>query len=89
MARRGNGLRGLINVIAFVALMLIGAALTLTLFNIGSDLQSAFITIANVLAYITVAFCAFFWAQGTRRRTILWLILWAVAVVLIVLHFIL
>ena len=81
----------LVNLLAFVALTLVGIALLLGRVLSG-DISSAFRTIAEVLAYVVVAFYALFWAIERRRSTvsfIVHLVIWAVAVTLIVVFMIL
>ena len=78
-----------INIVAFVAVVLIGIFLLLNALDILTDLSSAFLQIANVLAYFTVAVCAFFYAYSKWGKKQQWyMIVWAIAVVLIVLHYV-
>jgi len=76
------------NLVAFVAVVLVGIALMLSALKIGSNIQTAFGLIAEILAYLVVAFYSFFYAWSrTRKRwtgQLLHLIIWTVAVVLII-----
>ena len=57
-----NSNRSLINLVAFVALIFIGIALIISRIGFSGDFPAALQTIASVLAYVTVAFCAFIYA---------------------------
>ena len=86
MASRGSWY-SIINFIAFIAVIFIGIVLCLSLIGFqNTSITGALRTIANVLAYIVVAFCSFFYA--IRKRNIWFIICWTVAVVLIVVFYI-
>jgi len=76
------------NLVAFIAVILIGIALMLSALKIGSDIQRAFGMIAEILAYLVVAFYSFFYAWSRSRKKwtgqLLHMIIWAVAVILII-----
>ena len=86
--RRGSGL---MNMLAFVAIIFIGIALILAIvFSDAGQLGSALSFIAQILSYIVVAFYAFWYAARKWDRKQIWfMIAWAVAVVLIVIYIIL
>lgn len=85
----------IINLLAFVSLVLL-AAVWLFAFIMGKvgggtgNLGSALMIIANILAYITVAFCSFIYANyqwGKNRKA--YLIIWAASFVILLLFYIL
>jgi len=81
----------LLNILAYVAVIAVGLALALAyLFaklEVGDgNLIGALYTIAQALAYIVVACYSFFYA---RAKGTWWLVIWAIAVVLIVVFMIL
>jgi len=80
-----------VNLLAFIALTLLGIILLLGHVLSGSIVGSMH-TIAQVLAYVVVAVYALFWAIDRRRNTaslVIHLIIWAVAITLIVVFMIL
>ena len=81
--------RGFMNFVAFVALIFIGVSLLLSLVvPNGGDVERAFRVIAEVLAYVVVAFYAFIYASRKTRNHRLWFIIaWTAAVVLIIIVF--
>ena len=91
MARRTAWWDAFISFLAFVAVILIGIALIIAavLPSSANNVSNAFITIASIFAYITVAFYSFFFVIRRPRHRIWYIIAWTVAVTLIVLHFIL
>ena len=91
MASR-TGWARLMNLGAFVALTLIGVSLLLSWAFTSSQLTNAFMYIAQVLAYVIVAFYALVFAIERRRSQasfITCLVLWTISVVLIVIFLIL
>ena len=79
----------IVNLVAFVAVVLIGIFLILHSLDILRDIGDAFMTIANILAYFTVAVCSFFYAYSKWGKKQQWyMIVWVIAVVLIVLHYV-
>lgn len=75
-------LKMVVNFIAFVAVILVGIALILKNTSIGGQLQ----LVANVIAYVMLAIFAFFYAKS--KRSIIFILLWLAAVVLIVVSYI-
>lgn len=75
-----------VNSVAFVALAIIGIVLLLAQLNISGKISSVMQDIANALAYVVVAACAFVYASGKMRKKngLVYMIIWVVAVVLIV-----
>ena len=82
---------GFMNFVAFIAIIFIGVALFISWLPFVNDtsVASALQVIANVLAYITVAFYAFIYAQRKWERKQIWFMIALIAsLVLIVLSFI-
>ncbi len=77
----------ILNLVAFIAVVIIGVALILGKIGIGAKLSSALMTIAQILAYSIVAIISSFWICS-KRNVWLW-VTWAVSVVLIIISFIL
>jgi len=78
------------NLVAFVAIIFIGIALLISAIFDGNEFSNALQIVANVLAYITVAFYAFMYSQRKWERKQYWfMIAWIASIVLIVLFFIL
>jgi len=76
-----------VNVIAFVSLAIIGIVLLLSkAFGWEGEIPMALETIANALAYIVVASCAFVYASSKlkRKNGIWYMLIWAGAVILII-----
>lgn len=76
----------LFNLVAFVALVMVGIVLLLGRVLSG-NIVGALYTIAEVMAYIVVAFYALVFAVEQRRNTVsmvIHLVVWAIAVTLIV-----
>ena len=73
--------RNFLNLIAYVAIFCIGAALLIGKLGVGS-LAGAFRTVAEVLAYIVTAVSAFYFAANRRHWA--YYLIWVVCVVLIV-----
>lgn len=82
MSKNGNGFKSVMNLMAFVAIVLIAVSLILSKLNIASSVNSACTIIANVIAYIMVAIASFYFVRS--RRGIGYLITWIVCVVVIV-----
>ena len=84
-----RGWRGFMNFLAFIAIIFIGAALLISALLNEGDFSRALNVIANVLAYIVVAFYSFWYAARKWERKQIWfMIAWTVAVVLIVVYLI-
>lgn len=82
------------NLLAFIALTMIGLALLIAyIFKSSSSISGPLRQIAEILSYLVVAFYAFFFALGTTRRSNKTLItlmsIWIVSVVLIIVFIIL
>jgi len=74
-----------VNVIAFVAIAIIGIVLFVSVvFNLHGKIFTAMQTIGNVLAYIVAAACAFTYVSGKRgKKGLVYILIWAGAVILI------
>ena len=79
------------NFMAFCSVVLIGIALLLAwIFSGNGQVANAFTLIANILAYIVVAYYSFSYASRKWQRKQIWfLIAWVASVVLIVIFMIL
>ena len=80
-----------INALAFVAVVLIGICLFLSdvLKVGGGDLTTLMYKAANALAYIVAAACSFVFVAGMRgKKRLIYVIIWAVAIVLIAIAYI-
>ena len=95
MSTTRRGMQRFFSFVAFFALMCIGVSLALRMVfsNVNGswarDLSTALETIATILAFITVAFYAYYYAHRKwGQKQIIYIILWAIAVVLIALHFV-
>ncbi len=82
--------RGCLNMLSYLAIVFVGVALLLqAIFNmvgLSAQIVNALNILAQVMAYIVVAFYSFGYA---RARGTWWLVVWAVAVVLIVVFLVL
>jgi len=86
--RRGDS--SFLNMLAFIAFVFVGLALAIALAFGPGDVSRALRTIAEILAYITIAFYSFRWAFSNRsRHRIIYIIVWTIAAVLITLTLIL
>ena len=74
---------------AYFAAVFIGIALLLSWIADGNALSNALFTIANVMAYLIVCFLGFYFAVSRPRNRLVWIIIWAVAVTLIIVFYIL
>ena len=73
------------NLISFVAVICVGISLLLSKVGLSGEISRAFSTIANVISYlILIALSLFYVAK--RKKLWIWIV-WAVAVVLIVVGF--
>jgi|LGOV01.1.fsa_nt_gb hypothetical protein len=83
-------LKKLVNTVAYFSIMFLAVALLLNQVSTGGlfgDVSAILTTIANTLAYIIVAFAAFFYVK--TKRNILYMISYILAVVLVILFVIL
>ncbi|MCL2587372.1 MAG: hypothetical protein FWE31_04010 [Firmicutes bacterium] len=88
--RRQGVVEHLMYFLSFAAVILIGIVLLIAAVIDGDGaVVTALTTIAHILAYIAVAFFSFFFVFRRPRHRIWYIIAWAVAVTLIVLHYIL
>ena len=81
------------NLVAFIAVVLVGLALMLSYIFKSGKLTDAFNLIAFILAAIVVGFYSFFYAWSRTRKVwygqLLHMIIWVVAVVLMVIFLLL
>ena len=86
MAQGRSIWKNFFNLIAFVALAMIGVALAFAYIFKANGVSGPLLKIAEILAYIVVAFYAFFYVWGRRRgiSLLVHIIVWAAAVTLIV-----
>ncbi len=77
----------LMNLCAFIAVILIGVSLILSKLNILGQVSGAFLIIANVVSYIVVSVISFFYVAN-KKNVWLWIV-WIVSIVLIVLYYVL
>lgn len=82
MSKNGNGFKSVMNLMAFVAIVMIAVSLVLSKLNFASTINQACQIIANVIAYIMVAIASFYFVKS--RRGIGYLITWIVCVVVII-----
>ena len=87
MSKNNNGFKSVMNLLAFVAIILIAVSLILSKINFAASINSACTLIANVIAYLMVAISSFYFVRS--RRGIAYLITWIVCVVVIVVMMIL
>ena len=81
MANKSTNWRGILNFIAYVAIVCIGVALLIGRIGVGS-LAEAFHKVAEILAYLVTAVAAFYFAHSRRHWA--YYTIWIVCVVLIV-----
>lgn len=82
MSKNGNGFKSVMNLMAFVAIVLIAVSLILSKLDFASNISGACTLIANVIAYIMVAISSLYFVRS--RRGIGYIITWIVCVVIIV-----
>ena len=73
------------NIISFAAVICIGVSLILSRLGFLSSVAGAFMTVAQVVAYLVVTIVSFFYVY--RKRNVWIWVAWAVSVVLIVLSY--
>ena len=82
--------KAFLNMMAFIAFIGVGVAMILRLAFGPNDVGNAVRLVAEILAYITIAFYAFYYAQRKwGQRQIFYIIAWSVAAVIIVLTLVL
>ncbi len=77
----------LINLSAFVAVILIGLSLILSKIGALGSVANAFLVIANVIAYLVVSVVSFFYVAN-KKNVWLWVV-WIISIVLIILFYVL
>ncbi len=82
MSKNENGFRSIMNLMAFVAIVMIAVSLILSKLNFAASINGACQLIANVIAYIMVAISSFYFVRS--RRGIGYIITWIVCVVVII-----
>ena len=87
MSKNNNGIRSVMNLLAFVAIIMIALSLILSKLNFASSISGACTLIANIIAYIMVAISSYYFVRS--RRSVVYLITWIVCVVVIVVMMIL
>ena len=75
-----------VNLLAFIAVILIGVSLILSRIHVFGQVAGAFLIIANVIAYSVVAIVSFFYIAN-KKNIWLWIV-WVVSIVLIVISYI-
>jgi len=75
--------------LAYIAIIFIGIALLISAILNEGQFTRALELLANILAYIVVAFCAFFYAFRSRRNQVWYIVAYFVAITLIVIFLIL
>ncbi|MBQ2863885.1 MAG: hypothetical protein IJE91_00285 [Clostridia bacterium] len=80
------GFRSFANVLAYIAVILVGAALLVQALLGDGMVAYVFKTIADVLAYVMLAISSFSYAKS--RRSVVYIIIWIVAVALIAVSYI-
>lgn len=78
--------RSFANLMAYIAVVLVGAALLIQAVLKGNQVAAAFKMVADVIAYVMLAISSFSYAKS--RRNVVFIIIWIVAVVLIVVSYI-
>ena len=87
MSKNNNGFKSVMNLLAFVAIILIALSLILSKLNFAASINHACTLIANVIAYLMVAISSYYFVRS--RRGIAYTITWIVCVVVIVVMMIL
>ena len=74
------------SLMAYIAVVLVGLALLIQSIFKGNQVASAFKIVADVIAYVMLSFYSFAYAKS--RRSIVYIIIWIVAVVMIVVSYV-
>ncbi len=75
------------NILAYVAVVLVGVALLIQALIKGNNEVSGIIKmVADIIAYAILIMCSFTYAKS--RRSVVFLIIWVIAVILIVVSYI-
>ncbi len=86
MAKAAKSSGWLVNLSAFVAVILIGVSLMLSKIGAMGQVANAFMIIANVIAYLVVSVVSFFYV-ARKKNVWLWIV-WAVAIALIIISYV-
>ncbi len=86
MAKAAKSSGWLINLCAFIAVILIGISLCLGKIGALGQVASALTIIANVIAYLVVCVVSFFYIAH-KKNVWLWIV-WVVAIVLIIISYV-
>ena len=78
--------KGLLNLIAFVAIGLVGVTLILSEIGLSGDISNALALVAHVLAYLITAIAGFYYVKN-KNNIWVWII-YAVSIVLIILSYV-
>ncbi len=76
----------LVNLCAFIAVILIGVSLILSKIHVFGQVAGAFMIIANVIAYLVVAVVSFFYV-ARKKNVWLWVV-WIVSIILIIISYV-
>ena len=76
----------LVNLSAFIAVILIGVSLILSKIHVFGQVAGAFMIIANVIAYLVVAVVSFFYV-ARKKNVWLWVV-WIVSIILIIISYV-
>lgn len=87
MAKMAKSSGWLINLSAFIAVILIGISLILSKIGLLSNVAGALQIVAQVVAYAVVSVVSFFYVVN-KRKVWTWII-WIVSIVLIVVYYVL
>lgn len=86
MAKVAKSSGWLVNLSAFVAVVLIGISLMLSKINAMGQVANAFLIIANVISYLVVCVVSFFYI-ARKKNVWLWIV-WVVSIVLIIISYV-
>ncbi|MCL2229437.1 MAG: hypothetical protein FWC00_06490 [Firmicutes bacterium] len=78
---------GVFSLIAFIAVAMIGFALLFARIFTGNNISGPLLHVAQILAYVVVAFASFFYANRrgqSRASHVTHMVIWSVSVILIV-----
>lgn len=78
--------RSFANLMAYIAVVLVGTALLIQSVLKGNQIAQAFKMVADAIAYVMLAITSFSYAKS--RRNVVFILIWLVAVVLIVVSYI-
>lgn len=75
------------NILSYIAVVLVGVALLVqALIKGNSEISGIIKMIADIIAYVILVMCSFTYAKS--RRSVVFLIIWIIAVILIVVSYI-